>query len=162
MCFVLYRTCSVVGVFMLASAVGVADDSSPKGSEKADSVAEQIKGEWVSYRDTPNGRYMTIKEHTGDITLLTTYDPNQVAVYSHRSEYRIDDSGNVNIFRYRNQTVLVGPNAGAKDKRDKAYLFRIEGDRFIEVHGMMKGDQGMPSLKVWTRLKENPIPKPQA
>ena len=105
---------------------------------------------------------MTIKVHTGNRTVLTTYDPNRVPIYSHRSEYKIDESKNTYVFRFWNKTILSGPNAGANIKGESAYLFRIENDRFIEVHGMMKGDSGKPSLKIWERLKENPIAKPAA
>ncbi len=140
-----------------------ADDlgSDPSGADKP-TLAEQIRGEWVCYRDTPQGRFMTIKHHLEDQTVVTTYDPNNTPLQSHRSEYRIESSGSVSIFRYRNKVVLIGPNVGAKDERESAYLFRIEGDRFIEVRGMLNEDRGEPSLIIWKRLKENPIPKPKA
>ena len=122
-------------------------------AEKA-TAAEQIQGKWVIYRDTREGRIKTVKEHLDGRTVLTTYDADDKVLYSHRSEYEVDATGNVYVFRYRNQEVLVGPDAGKKDKRDKAYLFRIEGDRFFEVHGMLKGDTGGPYLVVWERLKD--------
>lgn len=128
------------------------------GGVKTPSVSDQIKGDWVHYQDTPNGRFMTIKEHLGDRTILTTYDPNQVAVYSHRSEYVVDESGEVPVFRYKNKVVLVGPNAGAKDPRESAYIFRVKADRFYVVHGMLPNDIQLPAVVVWERLKVNPIP----
>jgi CHASE2 domain-containing sensor protein len=143
-------------------AVLAAEDPTDPGDARKPSAAEQIRGEWVRYHDTPNGRYMTIKAHLADHTVVTTYDPNHKPVQSHRSEYRVDVSGDVPIFRYRNKVVLIGKNAGAKDERESAYLLRIDGDRFFEVHGMLPGDKGDPSLIVWERLKDNPIPKPKA
>lgn len=143
--------------------VGMAgEDPTESGVAHKPSVAEQIRGEWVRYRDTPNGRYMTIKAHLAEHSVVTTYDPNHKPVEAHRSEYRVDDSADVPVFRYRNKVVLIGQNAGAKDQRESAYLLRIDGDRFYEVHGMLPGDKGEPSLIVWERLKDNPIPKPKA
>ena len=142
-------------------AVATEDVPSPEVAVKP-SIAELIQGEWVVYRDTPNGRYMTIKQHLGDHSVVTIYDPGNTPIRSHRSEYRVDTSGSVPIFRYRNKVVLVGPNAGAKEERESAYIFRVDGDRFFEVHGMLPGDKGEPSLITWERLKNNPIPKPKA
>ncbi|QEG02038.1 hypothetical protein Mal15_61210 [Stieleria maiorica] len=147
--------------FMSLVAVGQVEESQPADAGEP-TVGETIKGEWVLYRETPNGKYMTIKVHRGDHTVVTTYDPNKHPIQSHRSEYRIDTSGAVPVFRYRNKVVLVGPNAGAKDERESAYIFRIDGDRFYEVHGMLPDDKGKPSLMIWQRLKDNPIPKDEA
>lgn len=124
------------------------------------SIAEQIKRKWVIYRESPQGKYMTIKVHNGLETIVTTYDPNLKVVYSHRSEYTLDDSGPVNIFTYRNKKVLVGRDAGATQEGPVSYLFRIDGERFLEVHGMMKEDTRGPSLNVWQRLKKDPIERP--
>ena len=124
------------------------------------SIAEQIKGKWVIYRESPQGKYMTIKVHNGRETIVTTYDPNLKEVYSHRSEYTLDDSGPVNVFTYRNKKVLVGRDAGATVEGPVSYLFRIDGERFLEVHGMMKEDTRGPSLNVWERLKKDPIERP--
>ena len=134
---------------------------SARGAEiETSSIAEQIKGKWVLYRETPNGRYMTIKVHNGTESIVTTYDPKLKEVYSHRSEYTLDDSGPVNVFTYRNKKVLTGRDAGAAVEGPVSYLFRIEGERFLEVHGMMKGDTRGPSLNVWERLKKDPIERP--
>jgi hypothetical protein len=148
-------------LYFAPAAVRAGDDAAKAGANDDLSLAEQIRGEWVLYRDTPNGRYMTIKEHLGERTVVTTYDPENRPVLSHRSEYRVDAGGSVPIFQYRNKVVLVGPNAGATDESESAYIFRVEGDRFYEVHGMLPGDTGKPSLVVWERLKGNPIPKPK-
>lgn len=138
-----------------AVAVSQSDDKPGDGPK----LAEQIRGDWVLYRDTPNGRYMTIKEHLSDHSIVTTYDPNQNAIQSHRSEYRIDESGPIPVFRYKNKVVLIGPTAGDKDEGESAYIFRVEGDQFFEVHGMLPGDKGKPSLILWERLKNNPVRK---
>jgi hypothetical protein len=137
-----------------------ADDAQPAVAAEL-SIEERIKGEWVLYRETPRGRYMTIKDHRGDHTVVTTYDPRHNPIQSHRSDYSIDVSGTIPIFRYRNKLILDGPNAGAKDERESAYILRVDGNRFYEVHGMLPGDRGTPSMIIWERLKDNPIPKPQ-
>jgi hypothetical protein len=152
---------TLASLFFIPVALNAVDDAPGTEVDKKPNVAEQIKGEWVLYRNTPNGRFMTIKEHLGDQSVVTTYDPNNKPIQSHRSDYRIDASAAVSIFRYRNKVVLIGPNAGAKEERESAYIFRIDGDRFFEVHGMLTGDKVDPSLIVWERLKNNPIPKPQ-
>ncbi|WP_182868444.1 hypothetical protein [Stieleria mannarensis] len=153
-----------VGAFTstIPSIASAQTDATPPAGAAEPTVHEAIKGEWVMYRETPNGKYMTIKHHRGDHTVVTTYDPNKHPIQSHRSEYDIDTSGAVPVFRYRNKVVLVGPNAGAKDERESAYIFRIDGDRFYEIHGMLPGDEGKPSLRMWQRLKDNPIPKDEA
>lgn len=147
-------------VFLMSLATFTRADDPQKAENAALGLQEKIKGEWVLYRETPNGRYMTIKEHRGDHTVVTTYDPNKNPIHSHRSEYSIDTSGSVPVFRYRNKVVLLGPNADAKDEHESAYILRIEGDRFYEVHGMLPGDRGTPSMIIWERLKETRPAKP--
>jgi len=153
---------SVVLLASVVQSVPVAAWQADEDPANRPTLAEQIRGDWVIYRDTPNGRYMTIKEHLSDHSVVTTYDPNQNAVQSHRSEYRIDESGTVPVFRYKNKVVLIGPNAGEKTESESAYIFRVEGDRFFEVHGMLPGDNGKPSLISWERLRSNPIRKGKA
>ena len=52
----------------------------------------------------------------------------------------VDETGDIPIFRYGNKVVLVGPNAGTRDARENAYIFRVFIDRFYEVHGMLPDD----------------------
>jgi hypothetical protein len=156
------RACAAVvslTLVALCSCPAMADDARKAGVADQLSAAEQIRGAWVRYRDTAEGRYTTIKEHFGDHTVVTTYDPQMKPVESHRSEYRVDEGGKVPTYLYRNRTVLVGPSAGAKDNRELTYLFRIEGDTFYEVHGMLPGDSGRPSLITWER-HQKPVPQP--
>ncbi|MGI9470961.1 MAG: hypothetical protein ACR2NZ_05490 [Rubripirellula sp.] len=162
-----YRSSSLVRVtligFAMVSSTLIAtpalcqsEDSEPE----TPSIAEQVKGKWVLYRETPNGRFTTIKVHNGTESIVTSYDPNMNEVYSHRSEYTVDETGAACVFTYRNQKVLVGKDAGAVVPGPFSYLFRIDGERFLEVHGMMKGDKRNPSLTVWERLKDDPIKRP--
>lgn len=159
----LVSICAFNLVFVLASSTVLADEpvaDEPVTDEAAQTFDEQIKGDWVRYHDTPQGRFMTIKTHLGERTVLTTYDPNRKAVSSFESEYVVDESGPVPVFRYQNKVVLIGPNRGARDPREKAYIFRVTADEFYEVHGMMPSDKKKPGLILWERLKVNPISKP--
>ncbi|MCD0461299.1 hypothetical protein LOC72_17590 [Roseiconus lacunae] len=133
------------------------EEMSEKSS--AESPAKQIMGDWVRYQDTAKGRLMTIKQHLGDRTILTIYDPNQKPLVSYRSQYKVDDSGSVPVFRYKNKVVVQGPNRGAKDATERAYIFRVDDGKFYEVHGMLPGDDKQPQLIIWERLKDNPVPK---
>lgn len=132
---------------LLYSSIAIAQEA-----VKPADIRKTILGEWVFYRNTQNGRYKVIKEHDGNKTVLSTYDPNGTLIYSHQSDYEVDDAGSVNIFRYRNRTTLVGPDAGVSDPDVKAYVFRVENDQFIEVHNVLKEDVGLPRLTVWKRL----------
>lgn len=143
---------------LFTSSVTIAFAADSPASGAAPALSERIKGEWVIYRNTPSGRYMTIKDHRDDHTVVTTYDANKNPVACHRSDYDIDASGPAPVFRYRNKVVLLGPSAGAKDERESAYILRVEGDRFYEVHGMLPSDRGEPSLIIWERLKGKAAP----
>ena len=110
----------------------VAEEAQDGAAVVKPDLAEQIRGEWVIYRDTPNGRYMTIKKHLGHQTEVTTYDPGNTAIHSHRSEYQLDVSGTAPIFRYRNREVLVGPDAGTRDDRN---IWRVRRRGFCGRRG---------------------------
>jgi hypothetical protein len=153
---------SCIALFLMVSnATCFADKAEKQGSEESVSAAEQILGKWVQYRDTKQGRIKIIKDHRGDHTILKVYGPNGESLYSHRSEYVVEETESIYVFRYRNKVVMTGPKAGEKDPKESAYIFRIEGDRFLELHGMLRTDQGKPSLVTWERLKEEDKPNPR-
>ena len=154
-------------IFVIALGMTVVSPLSVSAQESAKAkeptqvrAADQIKGKWVLHRETPQGRYTTIKQHVDGSSIVTTYDPAKNPVAAHRSEYRVDDSGGANVFRYRNKVVLIGPNKGSKDPTVSEYIFRIEGKTFYEVHGMLPGDKGKPRLVVWHRYEDKDSPKP--
>lgn len=150
-------SCKFIAFVLTLLTVGLTSQSAfteDKAQELSPEIA--ILGKWEQVRKTEQGKLRTVKEHRPDnTTILTVYNEQGQKLYARRSEYEVDSSGTVPIFRFGNRTILTGPQRGETDTRDSAYIFRIEGNRFYEISGMLPGDSGRPSLIVWERVADS-------
>ena len=54
----------------------------------------------------------------------------------------------------RNRKILAGPDEGDTNQEPASYLLQIRDDKWIEVHGLMNGDEGEPRLQIYERVKK--------
>jgi hypothetical protein len=119
----------------------------------AQPVPDEVTGVWERKVATPQGEFRMVKTHAEGKTTLTTRDPAGNVVEAKTSEYRLKETEVVRIFTYSNNTITAGPNAGVAVPGEFAYLYRIEGDRFYEIRGVLKGDKDPFAVLVWERVK---------
>lgn len=130
------------------AALAVAD-----GDEQIEPI-KAVQGKWVRHLTTPNGPVTIVKEHKGRNTILTAYDDQKNVIYSHESEFKIEQLGKVRVFTFYNRKITAGPNAGQKIKEPDSFIFRVDNKRFIEVNGLLDGDANAPNLLIWERMEE--------
>ena len=103
---------------------------------------------------TPNGLIRLVKEHKGHKTVVTASDDKESVIYSHESEFKVEQSGRVRIFTFSNRVITAGPNTGAKIAAPLSFVYRIGDDRFIEAHGVLENESTAPTMIIWERIKD--------
>jgi hypothetical protein len=117
-------------------------------------VKDAVTGAWERTVTSKQGTYHLVKTHLdGKTTLHITGDDGTI-VESKTSEYRLSETDEVRIFTYFNNLITAGPSAGARVPGEFAYVYRIDGDRFYEIRGMLKDDDGPVEVIVWARVPQ--------
>lgn len=137
-----------------------ADDTAKQSrlSQDAEVAAQdeyaRVQGTWMRILQTENGPIKAIKQHKGKTTTLTFYDANGNVLAAKTSEFRLNTSGKVRIFRFFNNVATAGPQLGQSDNASKSYIYRVTGDTFFEINGLLIGDEAEPVIFTWQRVRE--------
>ncbi len=138
---------------LLASSLAFAVSVAANADEPVE-LSKAVQGKWVRHQTTANGPIKIVKEHKAQNTIVTAYDDKGNVIYSHESEFKIEQSGKVRIFTFFNRTITAGPNVGQKIKEPVSFVYRVAENRFIEVHGVLDGDTNAPNMIIWDRIKD--------
>ncbi len=141
-----------VSLTLLICTCVVADE--PDAALQQDYAA--IGGTWQREMRDEQGRTLVVTKSEQDgMSLVTIRDAQGKILHSHHSQYKLERSGEVRIFRYWNRTVTDGPDKGRIDTQTRSYIYRIHADRFYEIHGLLLEDTGRPSVIVWERVERD-------
>jgi len=143
----------ITNFVLLASSLAFAVSVAANGDEPIE-LSKAVQGKWLRHQATATGPVKIVKEHKGQNTIVTAYDDKRNVIYSHESEFKIEQSGKVRIFTFFNRTITAGPNAGQKLKDPVSFVYRIAENRFIEVHGILDGDSNAPNMIIWDRVED--------
>lgn len=122
--------------------------------QKATNELAKVQGKWVRTMRTNSDTFKVIKEHKGHETTVTWLDLDGNVVAAKRSEFCLEKTGKVQIFTFFNNVITAGPQEGQTDKAPKSYIYRVTGDTFFEVNGLLIGDDSEPVAFTWKRVKE--------
>ena len=115
----------------------------------------QVEGQWQLAQDTgQTATQRRIKTHRDGKTTVTTYDDAGKIVSKHSSEYKLKRSGLVRIFVYSNVVPATGPSQGHTIPGPFYYAVNVQDNRFLEVYGLLAGDDRSPRVLCWDRTKE--------
>lgn len=123
-------------------------------SEAENDDLAAVQGKWVRTVETDRGTFKIVKEHKGNQTTLTVTDSDGQIVEEKKSEFRLERTDTVRIFTFFNNEFTAGPNKGRTDNAPQSYIYRVTGDTFVEVRGLMIGDDDRLAAFTWERLKE--------
>lgn len=119
-----------------------------------DEELTKVQGKWGRTVETGTGTIKIVKEHKGNKTTLTVMDSAGQVVEKKKSDFRVENTGKIRIFTYFNNAFTAGPNKGRADDAPQSYIYRVTGDTFVEVRGLLVGDDERRSAFTWERLKE--------
>jgi hypothetical protein len=128
--------------------------SLPAAGDAAEPADEKdaVSGAWARTVTTPQGTYRIVKSHLDGTTTLHVTDGDGNVVESKTSEYRLSETDEVRIFTYFNNVITAGAEAGGRVPGEFAYIYRIDRDRFYEIRGLLKNDDGPVEVIVWDRV----------
>lgn len=144
---------SITTLVLLASSLAFVVSVAAYADEPAE-LSKAVQGKWVRHQATASGPIKIVKEHKGQSTIVTAYDDKGNVIYSHESEFKIEQAGKARIFTFFNRTITAGPNVGQKIKEPVSFVYRVAENRFIEVHGVLDGDANVPNMIIWDRIED--------
>ncbi|MHB0961399.1 MAG: hypothetical protein ACYC6N_28365 [Pirellulaceae bacterium] len=147
-------------LFAACFATSLALAEAPKGdpSEKPNEEMllqqdmEQIQGTWL--RTERSGLFSSrkiTKVIQGDQETVTYYDSKGDVERAHKVTVSLRRAGPVRIFAFSDQTITTGPDEGKKTGYRAEYVYKIAGDTFVEIWGVLgPGDEEL-DVKRWKR-----------
>lgn len=117
---------------------------------------QRIQGLWV--RTVPGDELFssagkTTKEVKGDTETVTYYDGSGTVLRSHTAKIRLQRAGPMRIFTFCDITHTAGPKEGEKEEGNKAYVYKVVDDTFVEMWGVLDDSDSRVHAIRWTREK---------
>ena len=131
-------------VFAMPSAVAAADDSAE--------LLKSIQGEWHRTVDR-DGRKIRIVKAIGSKQETLSYFIDQQVVYAHQVDFEVQVTEGGNEFSTSNKRVTAGPDAGQQSDEKGSYIFKVDQNKWFEVHRMMPDETGEPWINTYERAK---------
>lgn len=140
-------------------------DAPAAGGVKGTTAAQDLKalqGRWErplsGEDDAAKGAARVVKEVKGNRETVTYYDDAGKAVRVTTADFKLETSGRVKLYTFSNLKVTEGQDsgdAGGGADRALSYLYRVEGDLYYEVHGLLIDSPAgsSPSVVRWERAK---------
>ncbi|MCL4204771.1 MAG: hypothetical protein KJ000_20020 [Pirellulaceae bacterium] len=125
-----------------------------KAEEAANDELAKVQGKWVRTVKTDRGTFKVVKEHKGNDTTVTFFDSDGNVMAEKTSQFRLEQTGKVRIFTFFNNVITAGPQKGQIDKAPTSFVYRVTGDTFFEVNGLLIGDDTEPLAFSWKRVNE--------
>ena len=115
----------------------------------------QVEGTWELVQDTDEARERRrVKTHQAGKTTVTVYDADGKIVGQHKSEYKLKKSGMARIFVFFKIVPATGPSKGREFPGPFYYAYNVQDNRFIEVYGVLMGDERSARMLLWNRVKK--------
>lgn len=121
---------------------------------------QNLEGKWVRNDQDSKGAPLRIEQEISKKTSkLNVYDRNGTLLHSHQAKIRLQRLSDLSLFTYFDLEVLAGPNKGRQQKTPVTFVYRLKGNQFIQVEGILKGDKSRPKILTWWKNK-SPVPTP--
>src|SRR5689334_10450447 len=132
---------ALLAALLPAFAVAPARAAAPDNSAKDDLAA--VQGVWE--REAPTGVDLGYQRATKDIRgnreTVTFYDADGKILRRHQVDFKLSRTGDVKVFTYSNMEVTEGDQKGTKTPQAYSYLYRVKGNQFWEVEGLLPTDE---------------------
>jgi hypothetical protein len=116
---------------------------------------EAMQGTWAyEYTNKAGARFRVEKAVVGERDTVTHFDQQGNLIHTHVSEFELRREGPFRVFVIRNTLVTAGPDSGERRPGPRSFAYRIEGEKMIEVWGLLETDRGAPRVVVWDRVKK--------
>jgi hypothetical protein len=130
----------------------------PQGGD-VEAAAKQdlaaMQGTWTyEYKNQAGAVFRVEKSVVESRDTVSHFDQQGNLIHAHVSDFELVREGPLRLFKILNTTVTAGPDTGNQRGGPRAFCYRIEGDKMIEVWGLLDTDRGAPRVIVWDRVKK--------
>jgi|GEM_PF-2145608 hypothetical protein len=151
-------------VLMLLVAVAIpasaADETKSKEQPKPKTPVEMdlaaVQGRWERPMTDNNGNAVgrAVKEIKGEIETISYFDAAGRLFHAHTVKVELKRLGPARLFSYTDYTITGGPDKGRKIKGSGSYLYKVQGDHFLEITNALVGqEKDELSVLAWKRVK---------
>jgi hypothetical protein len=115
---------------------------------------KSVQGLWVRTETVGLfGKRRITKEIQGDRETLTYHDAIGGIERAHQVKVALRRAGPIRVFAYSEQVFTEGPDKGNRVEGGNAYVYKIVGDTFIEIWGVLGDDDRELEVMRWQRAK---------
>ena len=115
---------------------------------------DAIQGLWVrTERVGLFGSKRTTKEVEGDAETVTYYDSKGNVERAHKVKITLRRVGPIKVFVFHDHEVTAGPDKGEKMEGSRAYIYKVVGDTFVEIWGVLGDEDQEIRVLRWKRQK---------
>ena len=152
---------TLLGLCLWAGPVVLAaEESSPPAEEELLGEAapvedlDAIQGLWVRTERVGlfGSRKMT-KEVEGNAETVTYRDAKGNVERAHTVKITLRRAGPIKIFVFHDHEVTAGPDKGDKMEGSRAYIYKVVGDTFVEIWGVLGDEDQEIRVLRWKRQK---------
>ena len=151
-------------VLMLLVAVAIpaiaADETKSKEQPKPKTPVEldlaAVQGRWERPLTDNNGNVVgnAVKEIQGEIETISYFNAAGQLVHSHKVKVELKRLGRVRLFSYTFMAITAGPDKGRKVNGGGSYLYKVQGDCFLEITNALVGEEKDEfNVLTWKRVK---------
>lgn len=138
---------------LLSGVLAIAGLSCSRALAEED-LLKPMEGSWERRVPNPAGLvFRIVKEVHGSDSVVSMYDDVGKLVESHKSQIKAEKRGPVLVLTFSKIEVTEGPRKGVVEEAPRSYIYRIEGDVFVEAWGLLEGDRMRPEIIFWKRLQ---------
>ncbi len=111
----------------------------------------EIQGIWSrSERSGLFGSRRITKEIHGDRETVTYYDSDGNVESADNVKFTLRRAGPIRIFSFSEQEFTAGPQKGQKSNATVEYVYKIVGDKFVEIWGVLSPTDDELKVMRWT------------
>jgi len=140
---------------LVAGCAGSSKSSANHGSAGTGDLSG-LQGTWEQRPEegaaatTPKQR--VVKEVSGNTETVTTYSPTGQVLHAQTAKFRLGRSGDVPVYTFYDSRITAGPQPASANAAPRTFVYRLRGDEFDEVWGLLPGqEQRELVIKRWRR-----------
>lgn len=115
----------------------------------------RLQGTWELQPDevqSSSPQQRVVKQVQGNTETVTTYGPNGQVINAHVADFRLGRRGGIPVFTFSRPRITAGPDEGETAPGGRTYIYRVQGEEFDEVWGLLPGQEQRPvEVKRWKR-----------
>ena len=113
---------------------------------------DKLQGTWETSFRQEGKTYRAVKTIQDQTETVEVFDGERL-MKRHSVNFELDERDGIKTFTYRNGQITLGAGSPA-NLPDGKYIYRVDGDNWIGIHGAFSTDSGPVFIQVFKRVAE--------